>query len=644
MSVVYITTPIYYVNGAPHLGHLYTTVAADAFARWHRLAGNEVRFLTGTDEHGQKVEKSAREAGITPQAQADKNSALFRDLFVSLGISNDDFIRTTEERHKRVVTEVWQRMEANGDLYLGKYEGWYSQGDEAYFDESELVDGRAPSGHPVTWMVEESWFFRLSKYADRLKAHLEAHPEFLRPETRFNEVMRFIEQGLNDISVSRTNFTWGIPVPGQPGHVVYVWVDALTNYISALGGPGAPDFEKFWPKVVHFLGKDIIRFHAVFWPCFLMSAGLPLPERLFAHGWWTVDGQKMGKSFGNAIAPDRLAGLHGHDALRYFLLREGVFGSDCTYSDKAFADRVNGDLANDWGNLASRTLGMLAKYEGGVVPERGEADREDDGVRATYEGARANLIQAMDELAFQRALGAVWDLVHVANKYVDTTAPWVLARDPARKARLREVLYTLCEALRVVGIWSLPFLPEKAALLLDRLGIPADARTLAHTAAWGGLAPGTRTQPGDGLFPRIEKVVEPVVEAPKASAQKAPPPKTVTAPATAAPEGLVRFEDFARLTLKTARVLTAERHPNADRLLVLGLDAGEDAPRTVCAGIAQAYAPEALVGQTVVLLANLEPRKIRGIASNGMLLAAGEGETLRLVTVPGDLPPGTSIG
>jgi len=650
VSAVYITTPIYYVNGAPHIGHVYTTVAADALARWHRLAGDDVRFLTGTDEHGQKVEKSARDHGMTPIEQADQNSALFRALFEKLGISNDDFIRTTEPRHKCVVAEIWSRMEANGDIYLGKYEGWYSAGDEAYFTEDELVDGKAPSGHPVTWMVEESYFFRLSKYGDRLLEHLRAHPEFVRPESRYNEVMRFIEQGLQDISISRTNFTWGVPVPEHAGHVVYVWVDALTNYISALGGPDGADYARYWPRVVHFLGKDIIRFHAVFWPCFLMSAGLPLPERMFAHGWWVVDGQKMGKSFGNAIAPDRLAGLYGNDALRYFLLREGVFGADCTYSDRAFADRVNGDLANDWGNLASRTLGMLAKYEDGVVPKRGEADREDDAVRAAFEGARANLLTAMDELAFQRALGAIWELVHVGNKYVDTTAPWVLARDPGRKARLREVLYTLCEALRVVGIWSLPFLPEKAAVLLDRLGVPADARTLAHTVRWGGLASGTRTSPGDGLFPRVERPADAAADAPppppKASAPKkaskaaepSPPPAQAETPA------MIQYDDFARLALKTARVLTAERHPNADRLLVLTLDAGEATPRTVCAGIAQAYVPEALVGQTVVLLANLAPRKIRGIESNGMLLAAGEGETLKLATVPGDLPPGTAIG
>jgi methionyl-tRNA synthetase len=673
---IYLTTPIYYVNGPPHIGHAYTTFAADTIARWHRLAGHDVRFLTGTDEHGQKVEKSAREKGITPQAHVDGTSGLFRAAWDELGITYDDFIRTTDARHKAVVQDLWRAMEANGDIYLGKYEGWYSVGDEAYFTEDELVDGKAPSGHAVTWTVEPSYFFRLSKYGPKLLAHLRDNPQFVRPESRYNEVLRFVEGGLQDISISRTSITWGVPSPADPKHVVYVWLDALTNYMSALGGPDTELSRRYWPHVLHLLGKDIIRFHAVYWPCFLMAAGWPLPQRMFAHGWWVgIDGQKMGKSFGNAIEPISLARTYGRDCLRYFLMREGTFGTDNSYSEKSFVDRINGDLANDYGNLASRSLGMLAKYEGGIVPARGEADRDDDVLRAVYEGMRPEVLKAMDELALQRALSSIWELVRAANKYVDSTAPWVLARDPAKKARLREVMYSLCETLRIVGTLTLPFLPDKATALLDRIGVPAELRTLEATATWGLLPAGLVTQPGEGLFPRLEKPAEaPAEETPNAPAKaKAAPPgsapgskkpkgetqtpaapapasaplATPTAPAakpeTAVP-GVIKYDDFAKLALRVARVLTAERHPDADRLLVLTVDAGEAQPRTLCAGIAVAYAPEDLVGRTVVLLANLEPRKIRGIVSNGMLLAAGEGPGLKLLTVPGELPPGTAIG
>ena len=662
MSVIYITTPIYYVNGAPHVGHAYTTFAADTLARWHRLAGHDVRFLTGTDEHGQKVEKSAKEKGITPKAHVDATSALFRAAWDELGISYDDFIRTTDERHERVVQDLWRAMEANGDVYLGKYEGWYSVGDEAYFNEDEIVDGKSPSGHTVAWTVEESYFFRLSAYGTRLLEHLRANPEFIRPESRYNEVMRFIEGGLQDISISRTTITWGIPAPSDPKHVVYVWLDALTNYLSALGGPDTALSQHYWPHVLHLMGKDIIRFHAVYWPCFLMSAGWPLPKRMFAHGWWIgIDGQKMGKSMGNAIEPLHLARTYGRDCLRYFLMREGTFGTDNSYSERSFIDRINGDLANDYGNLASRSLGMLAKYEAAIVPERGTPDGDDTTLRAVYEAVRPEVIRAMDELAIQRALTSIWELVRAANKYVDSTAPWVLARDPAQKARLREVMYCLCETLRIVATLTLPFLPDKAAALLHRLGVPAELHTLAATATFGLLPSGTQTQPGDGLFPRLEKPAEAgdaatppaaktekserPVKASKAVKTGAPsPPESPTKEAAVSTEGIIEYDHFAKLQLRVARILTAARHPDADRLLVLSVDAGEPEPRTICAGIAVAYAPEALVGQTVVLLANLAPRKIRGIISNGMLLAAGEGPGLKLLTAPGELPPGTTIG
>lgn len=628
----YVTTPIYYVNAEPHIGHAYTTLAADTLARWHRLQGEEVYFLTGTDEHGKKIEEAARNAGISPQAHADRVSERFRRTWAALGIEYDDFIRTTEPRHERVVADLWRRMEAAGDIYLGQYEGWYSVGDEAYFTEDELVDGRSPTGHEVSWVVEPSYFFRMSKYGPRLLEHLRAHPEFIRPESRYNEIYRFVEGGLQDISISRTTFQWGVPVPGHPEHVVYVWVDALTNYISALGGPGAPLYEKFWPNVVHLVGKDILRFHAVYWPCFLMSAGLPLPKTMFAHGWWTHEGRKMSKTFGNVVDPVAVAKEYGADCFRYFLLREVSFGLDGDFSVAALRDRINGDLANDYGNLLNRTLGMLGKYRGGIVPRRGARDPIDDTLLATFEASRRALLAAMDELAFHRALAAIWDLVRAANKYVDASAPWTLAREK-RDDRLDEVLYNLCEALRIVGVWTAPFLPERATELLDRVGVPAELRTVPSTAEWGRLPAGGRTRVGDPLFPRLDQA--PKARPPKPA--KEPPP--VSAPETET----IEYDDFAKLQLRVARIVAAEKHPDADRLLKLTIDAGEGRERTVCAGIAAAYDPADLVGRTVVLLANLKPRKIRGVLSEGMLLAAGEGSDVRLLTVPGDPPPGTPV-
>ena len=635
----YVTTPIYYVNDAPHIGHAYTTLAADTLARWHRLLGEESWFLTGTDEHGRKIEQAARNAGVTPQAHADRYSQRFRDLWPVLDVRYDDFIRTTEPRHEAVVAEMWRRMEAAGDIYLGQYEGWYSVGDEAYFTEDEIVDGKAPTGHEVQWVVEPSYFFRLSKYGPRLLEHLDANPGFVQPKSRFNEVRSFVERGLQDVSVSRTNFTWGVPVPNAPDHVVYVWVDALTNYISALGGPEGDRFEAHWPKVVHLIGKDILRFHAVYWPCFLMSAGIELPDRVFAHGWWTHDGQKMSKTLGNVIDPVEMATRYGPDSFRYFLLREVSFGGDGDFSEAALRDRVNGDLANDYGNLLKRTLGMVDRYVGGGVPPRGEVAVEDQRLLEAFVEARVALLLAMDDLSFNRALGAIWRLVSAGNKYVDTCAPCALKKE-GRKTRLDEVLYNLCEALRIIGVWTLCFLPRKATELLDRLGVPDTLRTVPSTAEWGGLPTGGPTRVGDALFPRldrIEKSGQPKGQQPKkVKAKKAKAPKKPTAPA------VIEYDDFAKLDLRAGRVLRAVPHPDADRLLELTVDVGEPEPRTLCAGIAEACTPESLVGRTVVVVANLKPRVIRGVRSQGMVLAGGEGAETRLATVP-DLPPGTRI-
>ena len=642
----YVTTPIYYVNDKPHIGHAYTSIATDVLARWHRMMGHDTRFLTGTDEHGLKIEQAARNNGITPQAHADAFSQPFRELTAAVLLSNDDFVRTTEARHQAVVNEMWTRMEAAGDIYLGTYAGWYSVGDEAYFTEEELVEGKAPSGHAVEWMEEHTYFFKLSKFGDRLLEHLKANPDFVRPKSRYNEIVRFIEGGLRDLSVSRTTFSWGVPVPNDDGHVIYVWVDALSNYITSLGGPGGDDFERFWPANVHLIGKDILRFHAVYWPCFLMSAGLPLPKQIFAHGWWTVEGQKMSKSLGNTVDPIDIVARYGAEAFRYFLLREITFGSDGDFSEQGLRNRINGDLANDFGNLVNRSMGMLQRYRDGKVPPRGRAEAPDAVMHTVFTEARVELEASMGTLTFNKALGAIWRLVGAANKYVDETAPWTLVKQ-GDDARLDEVLYTLFEAMRVVGIWATPFLPIKGPDLLDRLGTPADLRDWASTAEWGQLPSGGATTKGEPLFPRLDQEEKAAKRAQKAQGIKAAPQpkkkKVKPAKKAPAPPEIIAYEDFTKLDLRAARVVAAERHPNADRLLKLTIDAGEPEHRTECAGIADAYAPEDLVGQTVVLLANLAPRKIRGVLSEGMLLAGGDGADTRLTTLPGEHAPGTQI-
>lgn len=646
---VYVTSPIYYVNAAPHIGHAYTSLAADSLVRWHALCGADTFLLTGTDEHGLKIAQAARKAGVTPQGHADRYSKPFRDMCDRLDVAYDDFIRTTQDRHKAVVAEMWRRMKAAGDIYESVYEGWYSVGDEAYFTEDELVDGKAPSGHTVEWVEEPSYFFRLSKYGPKLLAHLDAHPTFVQPQSRSNEVRRFIEQGLNDISISRANFDWGVPIPDAEGHVAYVWLDALTNYISALGGPDGERFARYWPtaaaddvgvehRAVHLIGKDILRFHAIYWPAFLMSAGLPLPSQVFAHGWWTNEDAKMSKTAGNVIDPFDMADRYGADAFRYFLLREITFGTDGAFSETALRNRINGDLANDYGNLVNRTLGMLMRYRKGVVPARGTSDKEHDAILlAAASQARAGAEQAMGDLAFNQALAAIWGLVSAANKYVDSTAPWKLDKS-GDDGRLDEALYNQVEALRVIGILTRPFLPQKADLLLDWLGVDPAERTFEATARWGGMPSGAKVKKGKALFPRIDP--------PKAAPAPAPAEKKKKeAPVSAKAEesGVIEFGDFTKVELRVAKVIAAEAHPNADRLLKLTLDAGEAEPRTVCAGIAAAYAPADLVGRTVALVANLAPRKLRGVMSQGMLLAAGEGADVQLVTVPGDIAPGTRI-
>ena len=501
----YVTTPIYYVNGAPHIGHAYTSIAADVMARFKRLDGYEVFFLTGTDEHGQKVEQAAQAAGLDVQTYTDKISADFKDMANAMGVSYDDYIRTTEDRHKASCTELWRRIAASGDIYLGHYEGWYAVRDEAFYDEDELKPGPqgtkiAPSGAPVEWVREPSYFFRLSAWQDRLLAYYEEHPEFIAPSSRRNEVLSFVRGGLHDLSVSRTTFNWGVPVPGAPGHVMYVWLDALTNYITACGFPDetAPRWGKFWPADAHFVGKDIIRFHAVYWPAFLMAAGLPVPKRISSHGWWVVEGEKMSKSLGNVVEPRKLVETYGLDQIRYFLLREKPFGADGSMSHPAIVSRTNVELANDLGNLAQRSLSLIARNLGGVLPPRGP-DTDDDRALLDAAAALPGLVRGcMERQTFHEALEEVWKIIRAANGYIDRQAPWALNKTD--KVRMGAVLRVLADTIRVVATLLQPFMPTSMSKMLDQLGVPEGAR--AFVSLDTPLPDGTPLPAPHGVFPR----------------------------------------------------------------------------------------------------------------------------------------------
>jgi methionyl-tRNA synthetase len=506
----YVTTPIYYVNDAPHIGHAYTTLACDVLARFKRLDGFDVKFLTGTDEHGQKVEKSAQAAGVDPQAFTDRVSQNFRDLAAHMGFSNDDFIRTTEERHKLACKEIWQRLLAAGEIYLGSYAGWYAVRDEAFYTEAELTDGPngskiAPSGAEVEWVEEPSYFFKLSAWQDKLLAFYDAHPDFILPKTRRNEVTSFVKGGLQDLSVSRTTFNWGVPVPDDDDHIMYVWLDALTNYITAVGFPDTEEggeYAKYWPADLHMVGKDILRFHAVYWPAFLMAAGLEPPKRVFAHGWWTNEGQKISKSLGNVIDPFDLVERYGLDQVRYFMLREVPFGNDGDFGHLAMVQRMNGELANDYGNLAQRVLSMVAKNCDGKVPMPGDFNANDEALLTAARNLLPKLRELLDVQAFNEALEAIWVVIRAANGYVDAQAPWKLRKeDPERMAT---VLYVLAECIRHLALMTQPFMPETSAKMLDQLSVSSEGRDFAALdAGEGALVPGCELPKPEGVFPRF---------------------------------------------------------------------------------------------------------------------------------------------
>jgi methionyl-tRNA synthetase len=640
-STFYLTTPIYYVNATPHLGHAYTTIVADAMARYRRLRGDRVWFLTGTDEHGDKIAQAAARAGESPQAYADRISNAFRETWRRLGITNDDFIRTTERRHARVVQRVLQRLWDAGEIYFGKYGGHYCTGCERFYTEKEIVDGKCPDHQtPLTWIEEENYFFRMSKYQGWLTGYLEAHPDLIRPERYRNEILGFLREPLQDLSISRprARLAWGIPLPFDDRFVTYVWFDALINYVSALGDPwedgeGAdPDspFARLWPHVQHLIGKDILKPHGVYWPCMLKAAGLPIYQHLDVHGYWGLGGGKMSKSVGNVVEALALTDKYGHDAFRYFLMREMPFGLDASFSEEAFVGRLNADLANDLGNLVSRATTLIAGGGGGTVPAPGEATAAEDEVRAAFARAQADVDAAMEEFAFHRALAALWEPIGVLNRYVDAMQPWTLAKDPARRGRLDTVLYTLAEGLRALGVLLDAFLPGAAGKIRDAIGQPPPT-SLAETA-WGGLAPGTPVRKVAALFPRV------VAAADTAGV-------TGTAPARQredAARGQITIDDFARLDLRVAEVVAAEAMPKSKKLLKLTVALGGER-RTVMAGIAEHYAPADLVGKKVVVVANLQPAKLMGVESRGMVLAGSAEGALAVVTLDRDLPPGARV-